>query len=75
MKALGHISNFIFYSLDMCPNSMISYTKNYQNLSQGLCPTLPGFFHGQPLKWYSVNMQNTPNILPDQVECLVVFYM
>ena len=49
ITAVGHISNFIFCSLDMCPNS-ISYTKNYQNLSHGLCHPLPGFFHGQPLK-------------------------
>ena len=42
ITAVGHISNFIFCSLDMCPNS-ISYTKNYQNLSHGLCHPLPGF--------------------------------
>ena len=42
ITAVGHISNFIFCSLDMCPNS-ISYTKNYQNLSHGLCHPLLGF--------------------------------
>ena len=42
ITAVGHISNFIFCSLDMCPNSF-SYTKNYQNLSHGLCHPLPGF--------------------------------
>ena len=54
ITALGHISNFIFYSLDMYPNS-ISYTKNYQNLSHGLCHPLPGFSMDSLLKWYLTN--------------------
>ena len=51
ITALGHISNFIFCSLDMCPNS-ISYTKNYQNLSHGLCHPLPGFSMDSLLTFY-----------------------
>ena len=68
ITAVGHISNFIFCSLDMCPNS-ISYTKNYQNLSHGLCHPLPGFSMDSLLN--SILIPSSEGVPPEAFEKLI----